>query len=515
MSTPTVTSAAPDVRRWTPPVVEVRRGGPATADLSGASALAVPVAPGEGTDAPLQPRPGAAEAAVRYGIDLTAVCAAEKVTGAVATTTRLPVPAPEGSPQRLLVVGVGDSSPTSLRRSGAALARAASTGDVATTLADGVGSAGTRAFVEGFLLGSYSLPVTGRKAAAEAAGRRLVLLGEVAVADVRHAETTAAATILTRDLAATPSNLKDPAWMVAQVHEVAAPLRLKVQVRDGERLRREGFGGLAAVGAGSTSEPALVQVGWTPRARPGALHVVLVGKGITFDTGGLGLKPRESMVAMKTDMAGSAAVLATVAAVARLKLPIKVTGLLALAENALGASSYRPGDVVRHYGGRTTEVNNTDAEGRMVLGDAMAYADAALAPDVIVDIASLTGAAGLGLGKRHAALFATDDDLASQLAAAAASTGERVWRMPLVDDYLPAIASDLADARQVSTTPGLGAGAIVAALFLRPFAGQRRWAHLDIAGTGRADAPEHEVTRGPTGFGARLLVEWLETLAAR
>jgi leucyl aminopeptidase len=341
----------------------------------------------------------------------------------------------------------------------------------------------------------------------------LVLLGEVAVADVRHAEVTAGATILTRDLAATPSNLKDPAWMVAQVHEVAAPLRLKVEVRDVDRLRREGFGGLVAVGAGSASEPALVQVGWTPRARAGVPHVVLVGKGITFDTGGLGLKPRESMVAMKTDMAGSAAVLAAVAAVAALKLPIRVTGLLALAENALGASSYRPGDVVRHYGGRTTEVNNTDAEGRMVLADAMAYADATLDPDVIVDIATLTGAAALGLGKRHAALFASDDALAAELSAAAEGTGERVWRMPLVDDYLPAIASDLADARQVSTTPGLGAGSIVAALFLRPFVGERRWAHLDIAGTGRADGNEHEVTRGATGFGARLLVEWLEGLA--
>jgi leucyl aminopeptidase len=514
VSTTTVPAAAPELRRWTPPVVEVRRGAAASADLSGVAVLAVPVAPGEGADAPLQPRPGAADAAVRYGVDLAAVCAAEGVTGAAATTTRLPVPAPAGSPQRLLVVGVGDSSTTALRRSAAALARAASTGDVATTLADGVGPAGTRAVVEGFLLASYSLPVTGRKAAAEAPARRLVLLGDVALADVRHAEATAAATVLTRDLAATPSNLKDPAWMVAQAHEVAAAARLKVEVRDVERLRREGFGGLLAVGAGSASEPALVQVGWTPRARPGVPHVVLVGKGITYDTGGLGLKPRESMVAMKTDMAGSAAVLAAVAAAARLKLPIRVTGLLALAENSLGGASYRPGDVVRHYGGRTTEVNNTDAEGRLVLGDALAYADAVLAPDVLVDVATLTGAATLGLGKRHAALFSADDALAGRLAAAAEATGERVWRMPLVEDYVPALASDLADARQVATTPGFGAGAVVAALFLRPFAGSRRWAHLDIAGTGRADAPEHEVTRGPTGFGARLLVEFLEGLAA-
>lgn len=507
-----VFAAAPELRRWTPPTVEVRRGVLVGADLDGVDVLAVPVAPGEGTDAPLQPRPGAADAAVRYGIDVAAVCAAEKVTGAAATTTRLPVPAPEGSPRRLLVVGVGDSSPTALRRSGAAMARATGTSDVATTLADGVGSAGTRAFVEGFLLASYSPPVSGRRAATDSTPRRLVLFGDVAVADVRHAEVTAGATILTRDLAATPSNLKNPQWMTAQVLELAAGLRLKVDVRDEDRLRREGFGGLLAVGEGSSSSPALVQVSWTPRAKPGAPHVVLVGKGITYDTGGLGIKPRESMVAMKTDMAGSAAVLAVVAAAAQLKLPVKVTGLLALAENAFGASSYRPGDVVRHYGGRTTEVNNTDAEGRMVLGDALAYADAVLKPDVLVDIATLTGAATLGLGKRHAALYSGDDALVRELLAASASTGERLWRMPLVDEYASAIDSTIADARQVTTTPGFGGGSILAALFLRPFAGTRRWAHLDIAGTGRADGNEHEVTRGATGFGARVLLEWLEGL---
>ncbi|WP_432564601.1 leucyl aminopeptidase family protein [Kineococcus sp. SYSU DK003] len=518
MSTPTVspavTAAAPDLRRWTPPVVEVRRTALASADLAGMEVLAVPVAPGAGPDAPLQPRPGAADAAVRYGIDLAAVCAAEQVSGAAATITRLPVPAPEGSPRRLLVVGVGDSSPTALRRSGAALARAAGTGDVVTTLADGVGAAGTRAFVEGFLLASHVPPVSGRKAAAPTTARRLVLLGEVAVADVRHAEVTAGATVLARDLAATPSNVKNPAWMTEQVREVAAGLRLKVEVRDETRLRREGFGGLLAVGAGSASAPALVQVGWTPRATPEAPHVVLVGKGITYDTGGLGIKPRESMVAMKTDMAGSAVVLAVVAAAAKLKLPVRVTGLLALAENAFGASSYRPGDVVTHYGGRTTEVNNTDAEGRMVLGDALAYADAVLQPDVLVDVATLTGAATLGLGKRHAPLYSADAALVDELLAASAATGERLWHMPLVEDYAGAIDSDVADARQVTTTPGFGAGSILAALFLRPFAGTRRWAHLDIAGTGRADGPEHEVTKGATGFGARVLLEWLESMSS-
>jgi leucyl aminopeptidase len=189
-----------------------------------------------------------------------------------------------------------------------------------------------------------------------------------------------------------------------------------------------------------------------------------------------------------------------------------VTGLLALAENAVGASAYRPGDVVRHYGGRTVEVANTDAEGRMVLADALAYADEQLDPLVVVDLATLTGAATLGLGRRHAALYTEDDDLAAELEAAAALAGERVWRMPLVEDYRPSLDSPIADLRHVPSGPGPSAGSITAALFLQEFAGTRRWAHLDIAGPARADKDEHEVSRGATGYGARLLLRWLESL---
>jgi leucyl aminopeptidase len=187
-------------------------------------------------------------------------------------------------------------------------------------------------------------------------------------------------------------------------------------------------------------------------------------------------------------------------------------GLLPLAENALGAASYRPGDVVRQYGGRTTEVVNTDAEGRVVLADAIAWADAHLEPAVVVDVATLTGAASLGLGRRHAALYSPDDDLAAALAAAAADSGERAWRMPLVEEYRPAIDSRVADVRQAVTDPGFGGGSITAALFLREFVHGRRWAHLDIAGPARSDKDEHEVPKGATGFGARLLLRWLEGL---
>jgi leucyl aminopeptidase len=190
---------------------------------------------------------------------------------------------------------------------------------------------------------------------------------------------------------------------------------------------------------------------------------------------------------------------------------VPVTALLPLAENAVSGSAYRPGDIVRHYGGRTTEVANTDAEGRMVMADALAYADARLDPAVLVDLATLTGAASLGLGRRHGALYSTDDDLAAQLLAAGRASGEQLWRMPLVEDYAYGVDSDVADGRQVAADPTLGAGSIMAALFLRPFVGGRRWAHLDIAGPARADRDEFEITKGATGFGARLLTYWLHT----
>jgi leucyl aminopeptidase len=267
-----------------------------------------------------------------------------------------------------------------------------------------------------------------------------------------------------------------------------------------------------AVAAGSAAPPRFVRVEHRPEGSDDTAPIVLVGKGITFDTGGLAVKPREGMVAMKTDMSGAAAVLAAVVACPAAGVRRRVVGLLPLAENALGAGSYRPGDVVRHHGGRTTEVVNTDAEGRLVLADAMAWADAHLDPAVLVDVATLTGAASLGLGRRHAALYSTDDALAAQLADAAAASGERAWRMPLVEDYRVAVDSAVADVRQAVTRPGYGAGSITAALFLREFAGGRPWAHLDIAGPARSDKEEHEVPKGATGYGARLLLRWLESL---
>jgi leucyl aminopeptidase len=245
--------------------------------------------------------------------------------------------------------------------------------------------------------------------------------------------------------------------------------------------------------------------------------VVLVGKGITFDSGGLSLKPPDGMVAMKTDMSGGAAVIGAASALRALGVASRVTALVPLAENMPGADATRPGDVITHYGGRTSEVLNTDAEGRLVLADALAYAVADLEPDVIVDIATLTGAATLGLGRRHGALFSTSAELTGELVLAADAGGERLWPMPLVDAYRDSLESPVADLRNIGDPEAkYHGGAITAALFLREFVGAAGvpWAHLDVAGPARADGDEDEVTKGATGFGVRTFRRWLEATGA-
>ena len=342
----------------------------------------------------------------------------------------------------------------------------------------------------------------------------LVLLGrdgDAVAAAVTAARTGASATWLVRDLANTPSNVKDPAWMADRARRLGSAAGLEVEVLGPRELAAGGFGGILAVGSGSASTPRLVRVSYTP-AGGGGRHVVVVGKGITYDTGGLSIKPREAMVPMKTDMAGAAVALATVLGAAQAGVPHRVTAVLPLAENHVGASSYRPGDVLRTYGGTTVEIANTDAEGRLVLADALAWADATLDPDLLVDVATLTGAATLGLGRQHAALYGTDDALVAALVEAGQRTGELVWHMPLVADYEEAVRSGVADLRHVPEDRKIGGGSITAALFLRRFVGQRAWAHLDIAGPARSTSDKHEVTEGATGYGARLLLDLLTRL---
>ncbi len=233
--------------------------------------------------------------------------------------------------------------------------------------------------------------------------------------------------------------------------------------------------------------------------------VVLVGKGITFDSGGLSIKPAESMATMKRDMTGAAVVLATMGALGDLGCPVRVVGLLACAENAVSGDAMRPGDVLRHYGGRTTEVTNTDAEGRLVMADALAYAAEEVRPAALVDVATLTGAAKVALGQQVGALFANDESLAAGLLGAGEASGEPLWRLPLHAGYEAKLASTVADADNA----GKGPGAIMAALFLQHFTGSLPWAHLDVAPVGDVPEERHEWTTGPSGFGARALLTWL------
>ena len=472
-----------------------------------AAAVAVPVHPNP--DGPASPGAGAQTVPA----DLAAFLREVRSTGEAGRVDVLPLPG--GRPRTVYLVGVGDGGSGDLRRAGAALTRAAlRRSDGVRRVLSWVGHDAepdqVRALVESSMLASYTF--------SRAAKPQRPSLREIALvvddpdrhpAEVERAVTAAEATAFARDLANTPSLEKFPAWLARQAERTLVAPGLTVTVRDEHRLAAEGFGGILAVGGGSARPPRLVEARYAPRGGRTAPHVVLVGKGITFDTGGLSLKPNDAMTTMKTDMAGGAVVLAAVWAAARLRLPVRVTALVPTAENHVSGSSYRPGDVIRHFGGRTTEVLNTDAEGRLVLADALAYAASRLRPDVLVDVATLTGAIRVALGTRTAGLFATDDALAGDLESASDRAGERLWRMPLAEDYLPLLHSAVADSVNSAGNPG----AITAALFLRPFTGGVPWAHLDVAGTGRATADDGEITVGATGFGVRTILRYLERLA--
>jgi leucyl aminopeptidase len=416
-----------------------------------------------------------------------------------------------GGPGPFLFLGLGDESPAAMRKAGAAVGRRVAPGRTLITSALlGRPAAAVYAFTVGLLLGSYGWSQRQDEAGHSEPPRevRLLLDGPDGHPDaVAAARTVAGAVALARDLTNTPSARKTPAWLADQAAAVAAGAGLTARVWDDGELAAQGFGGLIAVGSGSASPPRLIELGYRPAGAQG--HVVLVGKGITFDSGGLSLKPADGMKQMKTDMAGGAAVIAVMSALGRLGVRSGVTGLVAAAENMPSGSALRPGDVITHFGGRTVEVLNTDAEGRLVLADALAYADAVLEPDVVVDIATLTGAARVALGTHLAALYATDEAVARDLLAAAGASGDALWRMPLVDDYRDALDSPVADLANVPHGNRARAGSIDAALFLREFTGGRPWAHLDIAGAARSPSDEGENTKGGTGYGTRLLLAWL------
>jgi leucyl aminopeptidase len=417
------------------------------------------------------------------------------------------------------LVGVGDRGSAAWRTAGAALIRSIQDGDkpdtpakVDVALPEDVTPAELGALVIGVRLGGYRFRLTADRDEPKIRTVRLWVDTPDLALDAELARATAltSATSLARDLANMPSNVKDPAWLAGMATRTGGDTPgLTVTVRDETWLAEQGFGGVLAVGGSSASPPRLIELAWRPRGSASGPHLVLIGKGVTFDTGGISIKPAEGMHLMRTDMSGAAAVIAALQGIARLRLPVRVTGLAPAAENHVSGSAYRPGDVVRHVDGRTTEVSNTDAEGRMLLADAIGYAVRRLRPDLLVDVATLTGAMKISLGLRTAGFFATDDDLAARIGAAGDAVGERWWRMPLLDAHADDVRSDLADVRQCPPGPG----GIAAALFLREFTAGVPWAHLDIAGPARADKTYDEVVPGGTGFAARTLIALAESLA--
>ena len=474
----------------------------------GAAAVAVPVLSGD--DGP-EFGPGAAELADDTGIDLLELADRLALTGAVGEVSVVPLTAraelANPSLSTLLLVGVGAATTTDVRRAAAALARACEGRDSIASSVHLVGGEDVlTAFVEGAVLASFRFSM--RTTQGPVPLRRIVLAGspDGDSEALARALALAGAGWRSRFLATVPSNIKNPQWLVEQALEGAERAGLKTKVWDERQLAEQGFGGIAAVGRGSDSPPRMVRLDYTPaKGSRKAPHVVIVGKGITFDTGGLNIKPGESMTTMKRDMTGAAIVIAVMEALADLDVPVKVTGLLTIAENAISGDAMRPGDVLTHYDGRTSEVTNTDAEGRLVMADGLAYAAQDIKPDLVVDVATLTGGMKVAMGLRTGGFMTTHDTLADSVVSAGDAAGEPVWRMPLAEVYNDRLKSRIAD--QVNA-PGTS-DPITAALFLKPFTAGLPWVHLDLASVGDSPEDNAEWTAGPTGFGPRLLLRWL------
>jgi leucyl aminopeptidase len=320
-----------------------------------------------------------------------------------------------------------------------------------------------------------------------------------------RAQAVADAAVWARDLGNTPGNDLGPGELAREAEALAKRHGLRFRVLEKKAIERERMGGLLGVNAGSARPPVFLIGEYAPKASRGT--AVLVGKGITFDSGGISLKPAAAMGEMKYDMMGAATVFACLAAAAQLSLPVRVVALAPVTENMPGGSATRPGDILRMRNGMTVEVDNTDAEGRLILGDALSYSEN-FAPDVLLDFATLTGAVLIALGTECAGLMSPDDALARELIAAGEATGERLWRLPLWSDYRENLKSEWAD---MKNTGGRSAGTINAGVFLKEFVPPGvPWAHLDIAGVAHFEKEQGGWPAGATGFGVALTIEFLQ-----
>ncbi|MEX1139239.1 MAG: leucyl aminopeptidase [Bacteroidota bacterium] len=423
-----------------------------------------------------------------------------------------------GGPKRILLIGLGEKKKATHETFRRAAARAAKRcfelkvrtmgfmiplmpKDVfRTVLAAG----------EGASLGLYrfdkyiSKPAEDRHAIGElvllTSDRRSAAEGEKALA---QASIVAQAAMFARDLSNAPGNEIYPETLAKAAIESGKKSGYKVRVMEKAEIEKLGMGGIIGVSQGSSRPPRFIVMEHNKSAKK---TVVLVGKGVTFDTGGISIKPSAGMAEMKMDMAGAAAVIGTMEAVARLKLRVHVVGLVPAVENMPGGNSVRPGDILRHYNGKTSEVDNTDAEGRLILADALGYAEK-FKPAAVIDLATLTGACVVALGHHATGMMGNNDALMVKLKTAGEATYERVWQLPLYDEYEKQIKSDVADVKNVG---GRWAGAITAGWFLKKFIGDYPWVHLDIAGTAMMEENGDYTQRGGSGVGVRLLVEFLK-----
>lgn len=416
----------------------------------------------------------------------------------------IPISADGYKCERLSFVSLGKASNQELRSAGAALGRKLRGKNDLVFVNLALKSNDAKSFLISSNLGNFTWSL--KCGAKEATS--ILEVSRLDESTAHNAQVISEAVNRARQLIHTPSNIKNPEWIAKQAKKYANGA--KVEVKSGVALKE--FGGLRAVGGSSPKPgPRFIKMSYAPK-KAGAKHIVIVGKGITYDTGGISLKrPYDIMTPMKSDMAGAAACLAVMSALKDIKANVKVTALLMCAENAISATAQRPGDVITHYGGKTVEVLNTDAEGRLVLADGLAYAVKNLKPDYLLDIATLTGSATLGLGKQYAALYSRDKKWIKDLREAGDKSGDRVWHMPLIDDYQEALESDIADINHTADKGDFNAGSVTAALFLEQFVDDINWAHLDIAGVGRAESDSGENPKGGTGWGVRLLLEWIGT----
>jgi leucyl aminopeptidase len=448
----------------------------------------------------------------------------ERFEGRVGETTHLHADGRLGA-KRVLVVGLGPrvecGAETLRRAASAALRRARDLGGrrvvmplLGTRLP---GAARARAIGVGALLGLYAFDRYKAKKSDERAVESLTVVASGARdqrairAGLRLAELVAEGTNFARDLINEPANAVTATVLAGHAEAIAKAGGLAVRVYDRAACERMGMGAFLGVNRGSHEPPRFIHLTYRARGRA-ARRVVLIGKGITFDSGGLDLKTAEGMAWMKGDMSGAAAVLGVMKVLSRLRPPVEVHGLIAATDNMPSGSATKPGDVLRAMSGKTIEVNNTDAEGRLTLADAMAYALREIKPDEMVDIATLTGACSIALGSLCAGAMANDDALQARVLQAAEAAGERVWPLPLIDEYRDGLKSDVADLKNTGPRPG---GAITAGLFLKEFAGDTPWVHLDIAGAAFTDKELPYAAKGGVGFGVRTLLAYVAAAGTR